>query len=183
MVQKKIPSEMSIFVIRFFSIVLGLTSLTGLSPANNLRPHNQQWTAGVVEKRRPNQPSAILRAIRTARHKNFDRVVFEFQGAVPGYKIEYVDRPIRECGSGDTVRVAGDGWLQVRFTPAQAHTDSGRPTINYRERGLRLPVIKELQSTCDFEAEVEWIIGVSSPNRYRLLELSHPKRLVIDIKH
>jgi len=43
--------------------------------------------------------------------------------------------------------------------------------------------VKELISTCDFEAEVEWVAGVASPNRYRVLELRNPTRLVVDIKH
>lgn len=169
---------------KFLAIMLALNVLALFGSTNYSQTTNVQWTAGTVEKQRPNLAPAILRAIRTGRHKGFDRVVFEFRGnAVPGYKIEYVDRPIRSCGSGDVVRVAGDGWLSVRMTPAQAHTDSGRPTIAYRERRLRLPLIRELQSTCDFEGEVEWVVGVSSPNRYRVMELSNPRRLVIDIKH
>lgn len=147
-------------------------------------PQASGWTVGAIEKRRPGLAPATLGKIRTGRHKGFDRVVFEFRGsAVPGYHVEYIDRPVRACGSGDVVRVAGDGWLSVRLTPAQAHTDAGRPTIGYRERTLRLPVLKELQSTCDFEGEVEWVLGVSSPNRYRVMELANPARLVIDIKH
>lgn len=150
----------------------------------NNSPQASGWTAGTVEKRKPGSAPAILGKIRTGRHKGFDRVVFEFRGsAVPGYHVEYIDRPVRACGSGDVVKVAGDGWLSVRLTPAQAHTDAGKPTIGYRERRLRLPVLRELQSTCDFEGEVEWVLGVSSPNRYRVLELTNPARLVIDIKH
>jgi hypothetical protein len=30
---------------------------------------------------------------------------------------------------------------------------------------------------------VEWVMGVSSPNKYRVLELKSPTRLVIDVKH
>jgi hypothetical protein len=168
---------------KFLVVVLSLTLLAGFGQKGFSQAAGGQWTAGAVERRRPNLPPVILRAIRTGRHKGFDRVVFEFRGgSVPGYRIEYVDRPVRECGSGNTVAVAGDGWLRVRLTPAQAHTDAGRPTIAYREFRPRLPLIKELQSTCDFEGEVEWVIGVSSPNRYRVMELSNPRRLVVDIR-
>ena len=150
----------------------------------NHSPQAAGWTAGTVEKLKPGLAPAILGKIRTGRHESFDRVVFEFRGStVPGYHVEYIDRPVRACGSGDVVKVAGDGWLSVRLTPAQAHTDAGKPTIGYRERRLRLPVLRELQSTCDFEGEVEWVLGVSSPNRYRVMELSNPARLVIDLKH
>lgn len=169
---------------KFLVLLLAILLLVSLGTASYPQTANGQWTIGAVERKRGNLAPAVLRAIRTGRHRGFDRVVFEFRGgAVPGYRIEYVDRPVRQCGSGDAVRVAGDAYLRVSLSPAQAHTDAGRPTIGYRELRLRLPLIKELQSTCDFEGEVEWVIGVSSPNRYRVMELSNPRRLVIDIRH
>lgn len=143
-----------------------------------------EGTAGIVEKQRPEAGVAVLRDVRAASQEGFDRVVFEFEGsAVPGYHVEYVDRPVIQCGSGEPVEVAGDGWLEVRLVPAQAHTEEGRPTAGERERRLSLPVIKELQSTCDFEAHVTWVLGVASPNRYRVQELSNPARLIVDVRH
>ena len=146
-------------------------------------PADFEGTAGIIEQRRDGVAPGLLRDVRTARHEGFDRVVFEFEGnGVPGYHVEYVDRPVRQCGSGEPVPVAGDAWLQVRITPANAHTDAGRPTITERERNLDLPNLKEIELICDFEAEVSWVLGVASPNRYRVLELSNPPRLVVDIK-
>ena len=143
-----------------------------------------EGTAGIVEKQRPEAGVAVLRDVRAASQDGFDRVVFEFEGsAVPGYHVEYVDRPVIQCGSGEPVEVAGDGWLEVRMIPAQAHTEEGQPTVGERERRLSLPVLKELQSTCDFEAHVTWVLGVASPNRYRVLELSNPARLIVDVRH
>jgi hypothetical protein len=184
----KYPAAVLAIIILLMPFVVlrsqGRFTAHGAAPAtNNTAQEASGWTAKIVEKRKPDLPPVTLRKIRAGRHASFDRVVFEFAGGVvPGYHIEYVDRPVRQCGSGETVKVAGDGWLSVRLTPAQAHTDAGRPTINYRERRLRFPVLKELQSTCDFEGEVEWVLGVSSPNRYRVMELSDPARLVVDIK-
>jgi D-alanyl-D-alanine dipeptidase len=87
------------------------------------------------------------------------------------------------CGSGEAVWLAGDGWLRVSFDATQAHDDQGRSTVAYRGRVVDLPIIKEVQNTCDFGGEVTWVLGVSSPNHYRVLELKHPTRLVVDIKH
>jgi hypothetical protein len=141
-------------------------------------------TAGIVDKPRPDAPPALLRDVRTARQEGFDRVVFEFAGeSLPGYHLEYVDRPVRQCGSGEPVPLAGDAWLQMRLVPANAHTEAGAPTVRERERHLDYPVFRELESTCDFEAHVEWVLGVASPNRYRVLELSNPTRLVVDVRH
>ena len=143
-----------------------------------------EGTAGVTEKKKTNIDPVLLRTVRTAQHEKFDRVVFEFSGReLPGYHIEYVDRPARQCGSGEVVRVAGAGWLLVRFTPANAHTESGEPTIKDTEIRADLPNLKELKSICDFEADVSWVLGLAHPNRYRVLELSNPARLVIDVKH
>lgn len=143
-----------------------------------------EGTAGIVDKERPEASIAVLREVRAARHSRFDRVVFEFEGTdLPGYRLEYVDRPVRQCGSGDVVSVAGDSWLEVRFIPSQAHTDAGEPTVKERERHLDLPVLKEIERTCDFEAHVTWVLGLASPNRYRVVELDEPARLVVDVKH
>ena len=60
--------------------------------------------------------------------------LFEFADELPGYRIEYVDRPVRQCGSGDTVPLLGDAWLSLRFYPANAHTEEGQPTVLERQR-------------------------------------------------
>lgn len=142
-----------------------------------------EGTAGIEEKKRDGMKPAILRDVRVAAHEGYERVVFEWAGdAVPGWHVEYVDRPVRRCGSGDPTAIAGDGWLEVRMTPAQAHDDRGRATAGARERHPGQPIIREIESTCDFEGDVTWVIGVASPNRYRVLELASPARLVVDIR-
>lgn len=143
------------------------------------------WTPGVLGAQRTLPGgAAVLRAVRAARQEGFDRVVFEFEGAaVPGYHIEYVDKPIRRCGSGDETAVAGEGWLRVRLEPAQAHTEAGQVTVAQRERALRLPVLAELEQICDFEGQVEWVLGARRPNPYRVMELTSPARLVVDVRH
>ncbi len=144
----------------------------------------QSYTAGIVEHRAAPPELALLTDVRAASHEGYDRVVFELgSGSPPGFHLEYIDRPVRKCGSGDVTAIAGDGWLQVRLEPASAHTERGAPTIAERERKLDLPLIKELEQTCDFEGQVVWVIGLSRPNRYRVLTLDNPLRLAVDIKH
>ena len=127
---------------------------------------------------------ALLREIRTAEQNGFDRIVFEFEGNdIPNYNIQYTDKPVSQCGSGEAVQVAGAGKMEVKFHSANAHTEAGQATIKDRERRLNQPILKELEITCDFEAEVAVVLGVSAPNRYRVLDLHNPTRVVIDIKH
>lgn len=142
-----------------------------------------EWTAGIVDRPQPDAPAATLVAVRTGTHDAFDRTVFEFDERLPGYHVEYIDRPVRKCGSGHVTQMAGDGWLEVRMSMAHAHTREGQSTIAERERTPNLPVLSELALTCDFEGVVTWVFGVESPNHYRVQELSRPPRLVIDIKH
>lgn len=139
------------------------------------------WTVGIVD--RPSERGvATLVAVRAARHEAFDRIAFEFTGEMPGLHVEYVDRPVRDCGAGEVVPVAGDGWLAVRFYPANAHDEQGRETAPRAVRSA-LPVVLEIVRTCDFEAVTEYVLGVASPNRYRILELADPHRIVVDVRH
>jgi hypothetical protein len=74
-------------------------------------------------------------------------------------------------------------WLEIRMQPSQAHTDAGESTIPSRTRALDLPNLKRITMTCDFEADVTWVGGVLSPNEFRVLSLTGPTRLVVDIRH
>ena len=141
-------------------------------------------TAGITDKQYKVNSVAILKGVRTSENQNYDRIVFEFYGnEIPSYHIEYIDKPVRQCASGNVAPIKGDGGLNIKFTPAQAHNDNGQVTVKNREQLLNYKVIKEIEITCDFEAELNWVVGVASPNKYRALELSNPARIVIDIKH
>jgi hypothetical protein len=164
-----------------FALALLLASCAPSTPP--ARTESFSGTTEATEKQRPDAPVAVLREVRSAGQEGYDRVVFEFEGsAVPGYRIEYQDQPV-QCGSGDRVEVAGEAWLQVQLLPAQAHTEAGEPTVQQRERHLDLPVLKELESTCDFEADVTWVLGVAARRPYRVQELAGPARLVVDVGH
>lgn len=126
----------------------------------------------------------VLRAVRSARHPGGDRLVFEFDRAgLPVWQVGYVDRPVRDCGSGEPVAVAGNAWLRVRFSGAQAHTAAAEPTAQPYRRAPDHHVLKTLVRTCDFEGEVVWIAGVASPVAFVPRVLNDPARLVIDIAH
>lgn len=146
-------------------------------------PKNREWTAATVKLERASLKPVTLRSVREARNEGFDRVVFEFDGAqVPGYHLEYVDKPVLHCASGNEIPVAGQGLLQVRLTPAQAH-EGGNVTVAERERKPGLTVLQELKLICDFEGEVTWVLGNASPKKFRVMELREPTRLVVDVQH
>jgi hypothetical protein len=155
----------------------------GAAPAET--PAAFAGTLDAVESKGPEAPPVVvLRDVRTASQEGFDRIVFEFEGsALPGYRVEYVAPPAVQCGSGKPVEIAGAALLQVRLSPAQAHTEAGEATVRERERRPGLPVLQEMESVCDFEADVTWVLGVAARNRFRVQEFPGPARLVIDIQH
>jgi len=152
------------------------------APAPTVLKQDFKGTIGIVEVKRNDYPTVIT-DLRTAKHDGFDRIVLEFKDRVPGYHLEYIDKPVRDCGEGSVVPLLGDSWLEIRMFPVDAHTQEGKPTILERKRKLDLPVMLEGKQTCDFEAVVTWVLGLSRPNPYRVMELKDPPRLVVDVKH
>ena len=141
-------------------------------------------TIEAVRRTRSGAPPGMLRAARTAPHTGYDRIVFEFTGdSVPGYAVSYATKPVRRCGSGDLVSLAGTHQLVVRLEPARAHDDQGHVTIAQREAAPGLPAVKDLKLVCDFEGQVEWALGVAGPLPYRVEEISGPARLIVDVRH
>lgn len=75
-------------------------------------------------------PAPTLTAIRVGTHPEggFDRISFEFDGR-PGYRAGYESKIVYD-GSGETVDLDGEAFLQLVFNVAQAHDAQGRPTLD-----------------------------------------------------
>jgi hypothetical protein len=126
------------------------------------------------------QEAPTLVDVRAGRHPGFDRVVFEFRGAVPEHRIDYVDQLVQD-GSGNPVAVAGAADLEVVLEGANAHDVDGTPTVSPRRFSPGLPAVKELAQVGDFEAVVSYGIGVDSERPITVSTLSGPSRLVVDV--
>lgn len=128
----------------------------------------------------------ILNAVRTARHNGYDRIVFEFRGsALPDYLVEYTHETPTQCGSGAPVSVRGAEHLFVRLSPVQAHAPVGneeRGTLASRTLTPRYPTVEALTLTCDFEAVVSWVVGLSARKPFRVTTLGAPARLILDVE-
>jgi hypothetical protein len=191
--QTEAPGRMPAFVLSDSSPVTipptpaGADTTPAAAPGTPAAPAagtpQENWTAGTTDQVRTVPRPVVLDDVRVGLNAGFDRVVLEFLGGtVPGYRVEYVDRPVRHCGSGDPVRLAGDAWLAITLRGTQAHDEQGQATVSPRERRLQMPILKEYEFSCDFEGEVQVVLGVSSPNRYRVIELQNPTRLIIDVQ-
>ncbi len=163
----------------------GCSSLCDLRNPQTGQPIPSQFngTSGTVYRQHAVPGSAVLVDVDHEQCAGFERFVFEFEGGVPGYRVRYVDKPITQCGSGRVVPVAGDAWLKMHFMPARAHDqDSGQPTVTDRNRMLDFSNARQLVDVCDFEGNVEWVLGVGYPGRFRVTELQNPPRVVVDVK-
>lgn len=74
-------------------------------------------------------PVPTLVAIRVGTHPEgrYDRIAMEFEG-LPGYEVRYQSEIVYD-GSGEPVELDGRAFIQIVFSPAQAHDDEGRSTL------------------------------------------------------
>ncbi len=125
---------------------------------------------------------------RLTRAPGFDRLVLELaEGFQPAWNVRYVEGPARRPGSGDEVEVDGSAMLRVTLSPvrtAALHLPGQPPTYAGPARlDGRLGNITEAVLLGDFEATLEWAIGVEQRAGFRVFHLSDPSRVVIDVNH
>lgn len=128
-------------------------------------------------------PGPNLTDLRVGQHPGFVRVVFDLTGdGQPLYIVGYQDPPFMEV-SDDEVEVDGNAFIYVNISPALTHDiDTFEPTYTGDEE-LRpgFDPIVEIQFIGDFEAVMEWVIGLDSERPFTVEILQDPLRLVIDI--
>jgi hypothetical protein len=133
--------------------------------------------------------AAALVDVRMSRHEGFDRIAFEFaDGRLPGYLVQYVEPPIIEDASGNTVTIDGSFFIQIRMEPA-AGFDSETGQVTYegptRISGADAGTFELVEAvrTGDFEAVLNWHLGVADRVDFRVLELTDPARLAVDVRN
>jgi hypothetical protein len=132
---------------------------------------------------------ALLERVAIGHHEGYDRVVFQFENALPGYRVEYVEPPLHEDGSGGRVAVAGSAFVLVRMEPASGFDlERGEGELVYdgprRVTGAEAgsSMIREAVRTGDFEAVLSWAVGLDDRVDFRVLTLDGPPRLVVDFR-
>lgn len=121
-----------------------------------------------------------LAEVRSGRHQGFDRVVFEFSGPMPGYLVRY-GPPVMRNTAGFEVQADGAVGLHVTIFGGG---------VWFIEGGYRPPAtivtdttaVAEVVYVEDFEAVMQWLVGVDQQRPFRVLTLSAPTRLVIDVQ-
>jgi hypothetical protein len=131
--------------------------------------------------------TALLERVAVGHHDGYDRVVFQFRGdSLPGYRVEYVEPPLKEDGSGNPVDVAGNAFVVVRMEPASGFDlNTGEGELVYKGP-KRLPgtgVVKEVVRTGDFEAVLSWAVGLNAKVPFLVTTTASPARLIVDFRN
>lgn len=146
-------------------------------------------TADVELEGAADQQTAVLDEVRIGRHDGFDRVVWEFaSGDRPRLWVEYDDQPTQP-GSGEPVDVAGE--TAIRMTASTA-TDFGAELYApdhepydgpERVEAAATERVTEAVALGDFEANMEWAVGVDARQPFRVDVLEDPLRVILDVQH
>ncbi len=133
---------------------------------------------------------ALLNRVAVGRHEGYDRVVFQFRNALPGYQVEYVQPPLHEDGSGNIVDVEGKAFVVVRMNPASGFDqETGEGQLVYEgprrvgDARTGTSTVREVVRTGDFEAVLTWAVGLGDRVDFRVLTLDGPPRLVVDFRN
>jgi hypothetical protein len=137
-------------------------------------------TAATTQTNNQAPATPVLVAMRSAHHPGFGRITFEFRGPRPSHGIGYVSQLVEDA-SGEPVHLAGRAAINVVFQGANAHDEQGHPTVSPRRFRPGLPSLEEVAQIGDFEAVVTYGLGVDHKVPFKVLELSSPSRVAIDI--
>ena len=165
-------------------VVAAATASSGQATAGRPR-----WTTG--DKAGSNHPRVpadvpMLVAIRTGRHGGYDRVVVQFDHALPSWRIGYVTQ-MTDDARGAPVALAGRAFLRLVANPAWDH-DQTRPPYppTYTGPGVvtpRHPTLVQVRYLGEWEGYLTFGLGLSHRAGFRVQELHQPSRLVIDVAH
>ena len=141
-----------------------------------------RWTTNaiVAETQSDQTPARTIRSVTYAGVPGADRMVIEFEedAPLPSHRVESFLEPLPHCAGGDTVRSEGPGLLRVRFSEVASDSATASPPFEADGMGN----VTSVHLTCLQESVVEWVLDVETATAYRVLHLSDPTRLVVDVR-
>ena len=129
----------------------------------------------------PGQPTQIWR-LRTGNDGTFDRIVLDERFAKSGYRVHYVNQ-VTADPSGQPVDLRGRYYLVIVVHDAGTDGAAGAPTYVHDAYTPLLPEVRQIKKTGEFEGVVSFGVGLRNKRPFRVLRLSSPLRLVIDVQH
>ena len=168
---------------RLVALVAALLSIVLVGGAGAPATALPAWRDTGTSWTRTNSAFPHVLGMRWAAHPTYDRVVIDLSGGFPSGRTAY-RRHFTYDGSGAEVPILGRSGIQLTLVDAQAHDDEGNSTFTTTTLARpRLRTLKALALTGDFEGQVTFALALTHRAKYRVFELSSPRRLVIDVKH
>ena len=133
----------------------------------------------------PTETRGLLSKVSATQAGDVDRVTFEFEGDLPGYRVGFIDRPIVQDGSGEEITVDGAAVLSVHFEPASGFdlSGEGRQVYNGPTRlDLATRTVLDVVRTGDFEANLEWALGLDTKAPFRVRTETSPNRVIVEVQ-
>jgi hypothetical protein len=166
---------------RLFVCTAAALVITVIHPAAYATTQPGFSTQSRVSEHPPVGSPKLVR-LRAGRHAGYDRVVFQLDGPIPSYySVRYVPQ-VRLDGSGDPLRLRGAAFLEVVIR-APTHDQDYRPVLTPTRLRPDFPALREVSVPGSFEGQTTAGIGVSYRAPFRVLELTNPTRIVIDLAH
>ena len=135
---------------------------------------NTNWTRNRVSNSATPAEAVRLVGVSTESMDGFDRVVFSFEGDVPGYRLALGT----EGGGGCDGTEAGPdtpAHLAVEFMGATAAGGEAPAT--------GLPALASAEQTCDADGTIRWLLGLAADTHFRMMQMRGEPRLVVDLRH
>ncbi len=134
----------------------------------------------------------ILKDIRFGIHDNYERTVLEFTNqknnptkGIPRYITRLGPLPYKDA-NGNNIKLNGSYYLQINFNGNIADLSIDTAPIVYKGPdifNLNYEKIKQVKLVPTYENNsMILLLGLSKKSQYRVLELSKPDRLVLDIE-
>jgi hypothetical protein len=160
-------------------LVASISIGTGAVTSSARVPTSAGPPAGAIRAAAPATP--LLVGVRTASHRHFDRVVWQFVGDVPEVRQAGYVPDLRGDGSGLPIRIAGSAILELSMTANGHDPDTGTNTSPGRVVAGLGNVI-EVVKAGDFEAVVSYGIGLAKKQPFHVFTLRNPSRVVLDVR-
>jgi hypothetical protein len=127
---------------------------------------------------------AQITGVRVGTHADYDRIAFEFDAGIPRYQIETATPPFYADPSGLPLQIAGSAfWKITLIGGTRVKPDGGSSYAGPTNFVPNFNALVQLEEGGDFEALSTWYVGLTDTSCVRVLTLSDPARLVIDIRH